>query len=56
MKVLLEYDPSASVWVASSLDFVGLVAENSSLEKLGRMIDELIPMVVAENGQKTRGR
>lgn len=49
MKILLEYDPEASTWTASSEDIAGLTAENPSLEKLGRMIEGLIPILAREN-------
>lgn len=44
------WDSPANVWVASSADELGLVAEAESLDTLVVKIRELVPELVALNG------
>lgn len=48
--VKAEFDDEAKVWVATSSDVPGLVAEHKDLEKLLDTVGELIPILLAENG------
>jgi Domain of unknown function (DUF1902) len=43
------YDPEAQVWVATSEDVIGLVAEAPSLPELTDIVAELIPELLALN-------
>lgn len=48
--VAAEWDADASVWVATSDDVPGLVAEHSDFMRLQEMVLELVPLLLAENG------
>lgn len=48
--VRAEWDGEASVWVATSDDVPGLVAEHSDFARLREMVLELVPVLLAENG------
>ncbi len=47
--VKAEFDAEAKVWVATSDDVPGLVAEHESLDELSNMIVDLIPTLLLEN-------
>ena len=48
--VRAEWDPDASVWVATSDDVPGLVTEASSLDELIPKLKVMIPEMLDENG------
>lgn len=50
VQVTAEFDDEAGVWVATSRDVPGLVAEHAELTKLEDMVADLVPILVAENG------
>lgn len=50
IQVVAELDDDAGVWVATSDDVPGLVAEHEDLRKLMDMVAELIPVLIIENG------
>jgi hypothetical protein len=49
IQVEAEFDNEAGVWVATSKDVPGLVAEHANLDKLWDMVAELIPLLLIEN-------
>lgn len=49
--VRAEWDGDAGVWVATSDDVPGLVAEHASFQALEEMVLELVPILLAENGR-----
>jgi len=49
IQVTAEWDPEANVWVATSADVPGLVAEHSDFRELQKMVNELIPILLVEN-------
>ena len=49
VQVKAELDSDAGVWVATSPDVPGLVAEHVHLEKLFDMVLELVPLLLVEN-------
>jgi hypothetical protein len=53
--VKAEFDDEAKVWVATSADVPGLVAEDKDLEKLLDTVGELIPILLAENDMLPQG-
>ena len=53
--VKAEWDGDAGVWVATSDDVPGLVAEHSDFGKLREMVLELVPILLAENGMVPAG-
>lgn len=54
--VTVKFDDEAEVWVATSDDVPGLVAEHASLSELQNMVVELIPILLMENGLIPEGR
>ena len=48
--VRAEWDPEASVWVATSDDVPGLVTEAESIEALSAKLDWLVPELLQANG------
>lgn len=50
IQVVAELDDEAGVWVATSDDVPGLVAEDADLRKLMDTVAELIPILIIENG------
>lgn len=50
VQVVAEWDPEARVWVATSDDVPGLVAEHSDFAALQTMVAELVPTLMIENG------
>lgn len=53
--VQAEWDGEAGVWVATSDDVPGLVVEHADFGKLGAMVIELVPILLAENGRLPEG-
>lgn len=53
--VRAEFDDESKVWVATSADVPGLVAEDRELEKLLDIVGELIPILLEENGLLPEG-
>lgn len=53
--VKAEWDGEAGVWVATSDDVPGLVAEHRDFGQLERMVLELVPVLLAENGMLPEG-
>jgi len=53
LRVDASWDNEASVWVATSEDIVGLVTEADTLEELRKKLVDLVPELMAENGQVT---
>ncbi len=53
--VKAEWDGEAEVWVATSEDVPGLVAEHREFGKLEAMVLELIPILLEENGMLPEG-
>jgi hypothetical protein len=49
VQVVAEWVPTALVWVATSDDVPGLVAEHSDFAKLQEMVTEIIPVLLIEN-------
>lgn len=49
VQVSVEFDDEAKVWVATSVDVPGLVAEHADLSALEDMVVELIPILLIEN-------
>jgi hypothetical protein len=45
------YDAKADVWVATSEDVIGLVAEASTLQELSDIVADLIPELLELNHQ-----
>ena len=45
-----EWDAEARVWVATSDEVPGLVAEHRDLSALQAMVVELVPILLVENG------
>ncbi len=45
-----EWDAEAEVWVATSNEVPGLVAEHRDLSALQAMVVELVPILLVENG------
>lgn len=50
INVLIESDPEAGVWCASSEDVLGLAIESDSLDGLMRRLSDVIPELIALNG------
>ena len=50
LSVQAQWDAEAGVWVASSDDVPGLVAEAASLDELFRELQSLVPELLALNG------
>ena len=50
LSVQAQWDAEAGVWVASSDDVPGLVAEAASLDELYRELQSLVPELLALNG------
>lgn len=48
--VKAEWDGEAGVWVATSEDVPGLVAEHRDFGRLEQMVLELVPVLLVENG------
>lgn len=48
--VKAEWDDEAGVWVATSDDVPGLVAEHSDYRQLQQNVIDLIPILLIENG------
>jgi hypothetical protein len=48
--VKVEFDDEAKVWVATSEDVPGLVAEHADFQSLIDIVGELIPILLEENG------
>jgi hypothetical protein len=48
--VRAEWDAEAGVWVATSDDVPGLVAEHADFRRLQERVLELVPIVLEENG------
>jgi hypothetical protein len=48
--VRAEWDAEAGVWVATSEDVPGLVAEHADFRRLQDMVLELVPILLEENG------
>lgn len=46
-----EWDPDASVWVATSDDVPGLATEEQTLEGLIEKLKEMIPELLEANGE-----
>ena len=44
------WDDEAAVWVATSEDVPGLVAEHADFAKLRTMVLDLVPILLVENG------
>ncbi|HLU66260.1 MAG TPA: DUF1902 domain-containing protein [Kofleriaceae bacterium] len=53
--VRAEWDPEAGVWVATSEDVPGLVAEHADFRRLQEMVLELVPILLEENGRLPAG-
>lgn len=53
--VRAEWDPEAEVWVATSEDVPGLVAEHADFRCLREMVLELVPILLEENGLLPEG-
>lgn len=53
--VKAEWDGEAGVWVATSEDVPGLVAEHRDFGRLEEMVLELVPVLLAENGMLPEG-
>jgi len=49
IQVNAEWDSEARVWVATSDDVPGLVAEHSDFQELQDMVKDLIPVLLVEN-------
>lgn len=49
IQVRAELDDEAGVWVATTDDVPGLVAEHKDLTKLMDMVVDLIPILIVEN-------
>lgn len=47
--VRASWDPEAEVWVATSDDVLGLVAEAATPQELERKLHSLIPVLLEEN-------
>lgn len=47
--VKAEWDEEAALWVATSEDVPGLVAEHADFRKLQEMVNDLIPILLVEN-------
>jgi Domain of unknown function (DUF1902) len=45
-----QWDNEAKLWVATSDDVPGLTAEHSDFAELEKMVVELVPMLLVENG------
>lgn len=45
-----EWDPEASVWVATSDDVPGLATESDTLEALSAKLEKLVPELLDANG------
>ena len=56
IQVKAEWDAEAAVWVATSDDVPGLVAEHADFAALQAMVSELIPILLAENHLLPEGR
>ena len=56
VQVAAEFDDEAGVWVATSKDVPGLVAEHAELAKLEDMVVELVPILLSENGLIPEGQ
>ena len=50
LNVQAQWDAEAGVWVASSDDVPGLVAEAASLDELFRELQSLVPELLTLNG------
>lgn len=53
--VLAQYDAEAKVWVATSTDVPGLVAEAESVEELWEVLTTLVPELLELNGVVPEG-
>lgn len=51
LHVKAEWDPEAEVWVATSEDVPGLVAEAQDFESLREKVEVLIPELLEANGR-----
>lgn len=51
-----EWDVEAEVWVATSVEVPGLVAEHRDLSALQAMVVELVPILLLENGMINAGK
>ena len=51
LHVKAEWDPEAEVWVATSDDVLGLVAEAQDIESLREKVEVLIPELLEANGR-----
>jgi predicted RNase H-like HicB family nuclease len=50
LRVDAAWDDEASVWVATSDDIPGLITEADTLEELRSKLVDLVPELLAENG------
>jgi hypothetical protein len=49
IQVSAEWDCEAGVWVATSDDIPGLVAEHADFKQLQTLVNQLIPILLVEN-------
>ncbi|WP_430444080.1 DUF1902 domain-containing protein [Sphingorhabdus contaminans] len=49
VQVRAELDDEAGVWVATTDDVPGLVAEHEDLKQLFEMVTDLLPILIVEN-------
>jgi predicted RNase H-like HicB family nuclease len=52
LRVDAAWDDDASVWVATSDDIPGLVTEAETLDELRAKLVDLVPELLAENGDR----
>jgi predicted RNase H-like HicB family nuclease len=50
LKVFANWDPDAKVWVAESEDIPGLITEAPTPELLVAKLNDIIPILLEENG------
>jgi predicted RNase H-like HicB family nuclease len=51
LRVIADWDDEAAVWVATSDDIPGLITEADTLEALRAKLIDLVPELIAENGE-----
>lgn len=49
--VFFSWDEEANVWLATSLDIIGLVLESESLDVLMERVKEAVPELISLNSQ-----
>ncbi len=49
VRVYVEYDPEAKVFVGTSNDIEGLVVEAATLDEMAKEIGELVPMMLVRD-------